>query len=54
MEIIAFIIALVAVAVFAVAATNKPVRYNLIAIGLALLTTSWIVELITVQRQVHT
>lgn len=54
MEIIAFIIALIAVFVFALVAANKPSRWNLLGVGLALLTAAWVIQLVTSGHQVHT
>lgn len=53
MEIVAFLLAVIAVACFALSALNVAARVHLIGLGLALSTTAWIVQLLTAARQVH-
>ena len=54
MEIVAFILAIVALAAFLGAAFDVNARrYNFIAVGLFLVTLAWVVQLVTSGRQVH-
>lgn len=53
MEIVAFLLAIVAIVLFLVTALGAASRVNLLALGLACLGSAWIVQLLTSARQVH-
>ena len=53
MNVLSFILAIVAVVLFCLAAFGVAARVNLIALGLAVLTVAWIVALTVSGSLVH-